>query len=65
MKDGFGLTAETTQLAIVTSLTLSEYGVFALLVLCHFVESVLLAISALAECASGLWYVHLDMVIVA
>ena len=53
MKDGLGLTTETLLLAIVSTLTLSENGILALLVLGHFVHGVLFAVSALAKSLSG------------
>ena len=53
VKDGLGLTTETLLLAIVSSLTLSENGILALLVLGHFVHGVLFAVSALAKSLSG------------
>lgn len=43
MLDGFGLTAETLLLSVVTPLSLTEDGVLALLILRHFVWLVLVA----------------------
>ena len=60
LEDGLGLTAETFLLAIVAPLSLRENGVLALLVLCHLVECVLLAVLVLAERAACLGYVDLE-----
>lgn len=59
-EDGLGLTAETLLLAIVTATALRRAALLRLLVLCHLVQ--LVALALLAECAALLGHVHLCFV---
>lgn len=56
-EDGFGLTSETLLFSVVTTSALGCGALLGLLVLCHFVQFVDLAL--LAEGLTLLWYVHL------
>lgn len=57
MEDGLSLSPETHLLGIVTTLSLGKVGSLSCLVLCNFVDSVLLALSSTVS-STFLWYVH-------
>jgi hypothetical protein len=59
MKDRLGLTTITRLLPVITSLTLHIETVLALLVLCHLVKCMLLAVLAFTKGLLGLGNVHL------
>lgn len=65
MEHGLGLTTITALLAIITTLSLGEQRCLSGLVLCDLVLGVLLAVPALAIGSSGLWYVDLEVVLLA
>jgi hypothetical protein len=60
MKDRLGLTTITRLLPVITSLTLHIETVLALLVLCHLVKCMLLAVLAFTKGLLGLGNVHHD-----
>lgn len=61
VEDGLSLTTITGLFAIVTTLTLSSYAIFTLLVLGNLVKCMLLAFLALAVGFLRLWNVHLQI----